>query len=316
MREARDVRADPEQPRADRDHVEHAREVVRRRVVRPLLVVVVEAVQLRDDHPAGKRGEEDDDLGAHVENAEAVVAVDDPLGEQPSPRRARSDRPPAASAARASRGPSPPSSGGVSRGSPASARRRPLSSRRESRVPGARRRAPLRSSHRPSSREEGAGDDVADRFRCRAFAVADLLPLAGAVERAACGRAPRRARAACSCSRANAVASAAPSSLSTITASGRSQREQPGESPPRLDERAHLGELKRRTPRPLPAAAPSTRRRPAGAPSSFGRSWAEVMRSAWRQQGPPLDRTQFGRTSRPPGATGARASAGCSARAA
>ena len=74
MRQPRDVRAGEEQPRADRDHVEDAGEVVRCRVVRALLVMVVEPVELRDHDPAGQRGEEDDDLAASVEDTEAACA--------------------------------------------------------------------------------------------------------------------------------------------------------------------------------------------------------------------------------------------------
>ena len=52
------VRADRKQERADRDHVKDAAEVVRRRVIGPLLVPFVQPVELRDDDPGGQRQEE------------------------------------------------------------------------------------------------------------------------------------------------------------------------------------------------------------------------------------------------------------------
>ena len=82
MGEPGEVRADGEDPRADRDHVEDAREVVRGRVVGPLLVALVEAVQLRDDDPAGHGGEEGEDLGARIEHADPGASGRQPLCQQ------------------------------------------------------------------------------------------------------------------------------------------------------------------------------------------------------------------------------------------
>ena len=53
-----------EDPGADGDEVEHADDVVGRRVIRALLVAVVEAVELRGDDPGGEADdEEDEELG-------------------------------------------------------------------------------------------------------------------------------------------------------------------------------------------------------------------------------------------------------------
>ncbi len=50
--------ADEEEPDADGDQVEDAAELVRGRMVRPLLVLLVEAVEARDQDPAGNRRQE------------------------------------------------------------------------------------------------------------------------------------------------------------------------------------------------------------------------------------------------------------------
>jgi len=53
-----------EPPGADRDKMEHAGDLVDRRVVGPLVVVVVEPVELRPDHPDRERAGEDEGLEA------------------------------------------------------------------------------------------------------------------------------------------------------------------------------------------------------------------------------------------------------------
>ena len=53
---------DRNEPHANRDHMEDAAEVVCGRVVGTLVVVVVETVELCDDHPRRKRDEERDNL--------------------------------------------------------------------------------------------------------------------------------------------------------------------------------------------------------------------------------------------------------------
>ena len=62
MGEIRQVQPEDEQARADRDHVEHARELVAGRVVGALLVALVEAVELCDDDPGRKGQYEEDEL--------------------------------------------------------------------------------------------------------------------------------------------------------------------------------------------------------------------------------------------------------------
>jgi hypothetical protein len=54
--------------------VKDAHEVVDRRVLRPLLVEVVELVQLGDDDPAGKRKEEEQELRRRVDDVARSVA--------------------------------------------------------------------------------------------------------------------------------------------------------------------------------------------------------------------------------------------------
>ena len=58
----RDRREGEEEPAADRDQVEDPDEVVGGRVVGALLVEVVEAVELRDDHPGRQAQAEDEQL--------------------------------------------------------------------------------------------------------------------------------------------------------------------------------------------------------------------------------------------------------------
>ena len=65
--------AGKEDPRADRDEVEDADDVVGRRVVRSLLVAVVEAVELGGDDPAGQADDEEDEELGDI----GVDAVDD-----------------------------------------------------------------------------------------------------------------------------------------------------------------------------------------------------------------------------------------------
>jgi len=62
MRDIAQICDDRNEPHADRDHMEDAAEVVRGRVVRTLVVVVVEAVELCDDHPCRKREQERENL--------------------------------------------------------------------------------------------------------------------------------------------------------------------------------------------------------------------------------------------------------------
>ena len=57
------MRAGEKDPRAEGDHVQDADEIVRRRVVGPLLVAVVEPVQLGEHDPGRQRREEEDELG-------------------------------------------------------------------------------------------------------------------------------------------------------------------------------------------------------------------------------------------------------------
>ena len=58
MRDIAQICHDRNEPHANRDHMEDAAEVVCGRVVGTLVVVVVEPVELRDDHPRRKRDEE------------------------------------------------------------------------------------------------------------------------------------------------------------------------------------------------------------------------------------------------------------------
>ena len=73
---------DVEGPDGHRDHVEDAGEVVDRRVVGALFVLVVEAVQLRDEHPRRDGGDERDDLVRRVEHTGRARAGDEPFREQ------------------------------------------------------------------------------------------------------------------------------------------------------------------------------------------------------------------------------------------
>jgi uracil-DNA glycosylase len=88
-REIRQPRARQEEPHADRDEVEDAGQVVHRRVVGPLLVPVVEPVELRADDPDGKRGEEEQRLEAARERPRCLGRGggdrlrDEERGEQP-----------------------------------------------------------------------------------------------------------------------------------------------------------------------------------------------------------------------------------------
>jgi hypothetical protein len=61
-RETAEPGAGKEQPRADRDEVEHTGQVVGCRVVRALLVSVVEPVDLRQDNPDGESQSEEQEL--------------------------------------------------------------------------------------------------------------------------------------------------------------------------------------------------------------------------------------------------------------
>ena len=63
-----------EQPASDGDEVEDAEQVVRRRVVRALLVVGVQAVQVRGDDPERERDREDHELVRVVNAVHAVAA--------------------------------------------------------------------------------------------------------------------------------------------------------------------------------------------------------------------------------------------------
>ena len=87
-----------EHPDADRDQVEHADDVVGRRVIRSLLVAVVEAVELRRDDPGGQADEEEDeqlgDFGMNaVEHVPERDLGDEERGDQPDEVRAE-QRPP------------------------------------------------------------------------------------------------------------------------------------------------------------------------------------------------------------------------------
>jgi hypothetical protein len=66
--ETAEVRAGEEHPCPERDHVQDADQVVGRRVVGPLLVAVVETVELGEDDPAGKRREEEEVLGLECDS--------------------------------------------------------------------------------------------------------------------------------------------------------------------------------------------------------------------------------------------------------
>ena len=103
--------AGEEHPDADRDQVEHADDVVGRRVIRSLLVAVVEAVELRRDDPGGQADEEEDeqlgDIGMNaVEHVPERDLGDDERGDQPDQVGAEQRPPnePASAVARATAG--------------------------------------------------------------------------------------------------------------------------------------------------------------------------------------------------------------------
>ncbi len=73
---------DEDEPGARRDEVEDADKVLERRVVGPLLVVVVEAVELRAHDPEGKRGDEEQVLVADVDALDRPARAEDELGQE------------------------------------------------------------------------------------------------------------------------------------------------------------------------------------------------------------------------------------------
>ncbi len=81
LREARQPGSHDENPRADRDHVEHVPHVVDRGVVRALLVAFVEAVELCDDDPGGQGSEEEDPLHGRVDGVRGIrIRAQEELG--------------------------------------------------------------------------------------------------------------------------------------------------------------------------------------------------------------------------------------------
>jgi hypothetical protein len=73
----RDRRKGEEEPAAHRDQLEDADEVVRSRVVGALLVLVVETVELRHDHPGRQAQAEDEQLDLHTDCIGAPVLLED-----------------------------------------------------------------------------------------------------------------------------------------------------------------------------------------------------------------------------------------------
>jgi hypothetical protein len=69
MRDAAQPAECEEEPGADGHHVENVRPLIRRRVIRPLVVQAVEPVHAGDEHPARKRGDEEQNLREEVERA-------------------------------------------------------------------------------------------------------------------------------------------------------------------------------------------------------------------------------------------------------
>ncbi len=70
MREADDLGDRDEPPRPDRHHLEDAEDVVDRRVIRPLLVPVVEPVHPCEEHPERQACDEERDLPAHADDVD------------------------------------------------------------------------------------------------------------------------------------------------------------------------------------------------------------------------------------------------------
>ena len=73
------MRSDEEDPGSDRDHLEHAEEVVDRRMVGPLLVPVVQPVQPGENHPQRQARAEQDELPLRHHGVDGRRRRDDSL---------------------------------------------------------------------------------------------------------------------------------------------------------------------------------------------------------------------------------------------
>ena len=136
---------DEEEPGTERDELEDADEVVDRRVVGPLLVVVVELVELRHDDPERQRDDEQEDLHPDAHRAGSRIEAEQRARTRRTPARAPVHRRGSGAGRRATRAGAWAGTRGSPRETPASLPR----CRREQRKQGRERAPALTPNGRP-----------------------------------------------------------------------------------------------------------------------------------------------------------------------